>query len=219
VKNLSVGVSSCALLAIVANAHGNLIVNGDFEGLVTGYANGATPWVSGAWTFLHEGGVLASPAGNPGQAARLESSGLASSDPSAAQTVAGLTVGATYFLAWDVAVGVNWSGAANGPSFGVFLDTQSFSTALVLRSYASFPPSGYVHESVEFVASSTSHTFIFAGELDGRSNGAGTTGTTDVSYKLDNVSLNPVPEPGTVALAMLAGSSLVAGYRRRKARS
>lgn len=201
-------------MAMAAGAHANLLLDGDFEGLTTGWANGATPFSAGAWTFYHEGGVF-NQGGSLGLAARLESNGSASSDPTAQQTVSGLTIGATYALAWDVAIKVPFSGATNGPSFGVFLDTQSFGTALKLAYSASYTTT-YKHELVEFVATNTSHTFIFAGELDGRTNGALPNATTDISYKLDNVSLNPVPEPGSMAMVAFAGSSIAAAYRRRR---
>jgi hypothetical protein len=178
-------------------AMANLIVNGDFEG-------GDAPWVFVDFAFREAGG-------NPGQCVRLESNGVATSDPTASQTVAGLTTGQSYTLSWDWRPRINFSGSGNGPSFGVFLDTQAFANALFLGTKLTTP---YLTSSAVFTATAATHTFIFAGELDGRSNGAG---TTDVSYKLDNVALNAnaavVPEPGT--LAGLAGGLLVLARRRR----
>jgi MYXO-CTERM domain-containing protein len=76
---------------------------------------------------------------------------------------------------------------------------------------------------VEFVASAMSHTFIFGGELDGRSNGV-IGSDTDVAYNIDNVCLDVVgtscggvaagaPEPPGLALLALALAAFVR-YRR-----
>jgi hypothetical protein len=127
-----------------------------------------------------------------------------------AQTVSGLTIGGSYELSWDMALRFNVSGAGNGPSFGVFLDSQTFSSALYLDTYLS---TAFVTQTVTFVASSTAHTFIFAGELDGRSNGAG---TTDVSYRLDNVSLNAVAVSAPPAIGLFGLAGMLLAMRRRR---
>jgi hypothetical protein len=124
------------------------------------------------------------------------------------------SIGSTYTLSWDLALGVS-IGAGSGRSFGVFLDSQTFSNALLFDEYLS--ATIYKSDSVNFVATSTSHTFIFAGELDNRTNDG--VGNTDVSYKIDNIALNAtVPEPG-VAASFIALSTMGFGafvYRRRR---
>ncbi|MGE0483882.1 MAG: hypothetical protein AB7Q81_07070 [Gammaproteobacteria bacterium] len=208
-QHVVIRIAAAMVFAVLApSASANLIGSGDFEtcAIVALPGNGASNTNCG-WTFANFAGVESF---GGGKVVRLETNGAATLDSTAAYTVAGLTVGAQYTLAWDRAVRVNFSGAANGPSFGVFLDTQSFASALFLLPTGTVN-AGFIAESVNFVASAASHTFIFAGELDGRSNGAG---TTDVSHRLDNVSLlavNAVPEPA--ALALVVGG-LLAGLRR-----
>lgn len=197
---------SMALLTNAADA--GLISNGDFEAFTPFFANPG-PVTSNGWTFENHAGVEATN-GNPDKGVRLESGGGGGTDPTIAQTVSGLTVGTQYTLSWDLALRVNFSGSGTGRSFGVFLDTQTFGTALhfgerLLTTFES--------QSVDFIATSTTHTFIFAGELDPRTNGGVV--TTDVSYNLDNVDLNatsPVPEPSTFLLLGL-GTALVLAWR------
>jgi len=167
----------------------SLIVNGDFDALTPVIVNPG-PSSQGGWTFVNNAEVLAT-GGNPNKAVRLESNGSATTDPTISQTVSGLTVGATYRLEWDLALR-SAIRAGSGRSFGVFLDSQTFPKAVYLNEYlvGSFTNPVYTHQFADFVATSTSHTIIFAGELDSRTNGG--TGSTDVSYNLDNVALNPI---------------------------
>ena len=215
VKQVCFAMGTLAALAafgIGQRASANLIVNGDFESCSTTLApNGGTLSQCG-WTFANSAGPEAG--GNPGLGVRLESTGNGTFDPTAQQSVGGLTVGANYILSWDREVRFNFgSTASNGPSFGVFLDNQTLADALFLL------PTGtlnftYQPEQVVFTATATTHIFIFAGELDARSNGAG---RTDVSHRLDNVSLlatTVLPEPG--ALAMLGLGLIGLGVTRRK---
>ncbi|MDA0835528.1 MAG: PEP-CTERM sorting domain-containing protein [Planctomycetota bacterium] len=194
-------------------ARANLIINGDFE-IFTPFA---TPnlgtIVSGGWVFKNQSGVVGTD-GNPGQYARLESLGSPSNDPSIEQAVTGLTIGHTYTVSWDLALRVNFEGAGTGRSFGVFLDNFAFGNALLFDEYLN--DEVYKSDSVNFIATSTSHTLIFAGELDSRTNGG--VGDTDVSYRIDNIALtSAVPEPSTIALLLTGGVGLVGyGWRRKK---
>ncbi len=209
----------CAIFVILTgttqNIQAGLITDGDFEAFSPGYASPPSILTLGDWQFDNYAGIDAGFPGNPGRAVRLESNGSSLSDPTARQTVSGLTVGATYTLSWDYEVRVNFGGTGgNGPSFGVFLDNQTFADALFLDSSL---PGTFVSQSVNFVATNIAHTFIFAGELDGRTNGAG---RTDVSYLLDNVDLNAVsvPEPASVILGSI-GSLIIAGIAHRYRRN
>lgn len=206
------GTTVLALLAALAGVPGaakaSLITDGDFNSLPLGLAPAGGTISVGNWVFGDNAGVESIGAGN--RAVRLESNGVPNLDPTAAQTVSGLTIGASYELSWDMALRFNVSGAGNGPSFGVFLDSQTFSSALFLDTYLS---TAFITQAVTFVASSTTHTFIFAGELDGRSNGGG---TTDVSYRLDNVSLNAVAVPAPPAAGLFGLAGLMLAKRRRR---
>jgi hypothetical protein len=208
-----------AFAALIASpsTFANVILDGGFDGLSTA-ATGVGPVVHGAWTFWNDAAVVAG-FGNPGNVVRLESGGSAATDPVIAQTVAGLTVGASYLLEWDLALKVPFSGVGTGRSFGVFLDSQSYLTALFIGEYLS---AIYTTQSASFVATSTSHTILFAGELDGRSNGlSGAVARTDVSYWLDNVSLesNSVPEGGVghAVLITIIGFTLLGARSTRRA--
>ncbi len=212
----AIAVGAMAVLTSMASqkAGANLIVNGDFEACTGGLAPAPGTLSDCGWTFANNAG--GETGGNPGRAVRLETGGSPTLDPTAQQTVAGLMIGTQYTLSWQREVRFNFSGAANGPSFGVFLDSQTFATALFLLPTGQIDLN-YVSESVMFTATATSHTFIFAGELDGRTNGAG---TTDVSHRLDNVSLlaatSTIPEPGI--LGLFGGGLIVFGTVRRRRR-
>lgn len=208
------------ILVAAGTARADFIVNGGFEPYAAPQlapAGGSLSTPDGAWTFTENAGVDSGTPGNPGKAVRLESNGLATRDPTIAQTVSGLTVGATYTLTWDLALRFNISGSGTGRSFGVFLDSQSFPNALFFGERLL---STYATQSTSFVATSASHTLIFAGELDNRTNGG--VGNTDVSYRIDNISLNAavtaVPEPTSLALLGLASIGGIGLRLRRRAK-
>jgi len=185
------------------------ITDGDFEAFDPAFATPPTTLNLNDWTFSNFAGIDTDTPGNPGRAVRLEAGGLATTDPTARQEITGLTIGVQYTLEWDWAMRINTSGAGNGPSFGVFLDSQSFANSLFLGTRLL---STYARDSATFVATSSSHLVIFAAELDDRSNGAG---TTDVSYRLDNVSFAAVPEPGSATMVAVGCAFLITmAYRR-----
>lgn len=204
---LALGICAWAFTVPISGpVHANSITNGDFESIAPFFANPGSPVTIGGWTFENFAGVE-STNGNPGHGVRLEDSGPASRDSTIAQTVSGLSIGTTYRLSWDLALRVNSSGSGTGRSFGVFLDTQTFVNGLLFDEHLS---TTYKSDSVDFVATATSHTLIFAGELDSRTNGG--LGTTDVSYNLDNVDLSAVPESSSL---ILLGFALMGVYSSR----
>ncbi len=210
---LLTGLSVCAVLGAAAStASAASITNGDFETYAPFYASPGSPITSGGWTFEEYAGVVGT-VGNPGNAVRLESNGLATTDPRILQTVSTLVIGQAYRVTWDLALRVA-IGSGNGRSFGVFLDTQTYGTALVLDEHLS---TMYESQFVDFVATSTSHTLIFAGELDSRTNGL--PGRTDISYNIDNIAIatTPIPEPSSATLLGLGLAAFGAGRRRRRA--
>ena len=195
-----------------SEAHSGLITNGDFEIAVPLNGTGGG-WTSSGVDF---GGWLGS-GGNPGGHMLLNLNGVPNRDPTVQQTVSGLVVGQQYTLRFDYALHINFVGA-NGNSFGVFLDTQTDPLALD-HSKAIFIgenlSTSYATESVSFVATNTVHELFFSAELDDRTNGG--FGNSDVSYRLDNVSLvssvAAVPEPGSTLI--LAAGCLAMSMRRR----
>lgn len=185
-------------LGILNPARANLITNGDFEACADEAGNPLNS-TCGDWSFANFAAVNDGIGVGGSKGVRVESNGSASTDPTAIQSVSGLVVGDAYQLSWDLDLRIDAGGSPAVPSFGVFLDDQIFANALFLLT---IPSDGYVGRTADFVATQSTHTFIFAGELDSRSNG---TGTTDVSYNLDNVSLerlqqSEVPEPGSLML-------------------
>lgn len=192
-------------------SHAGLIINGDFELAVpqNGTGNG---WTSSGVDF----GGWSGSNGNPGGHMLLNLNGVANRDPTVQQTVSGLTIGQQYTLSFDYALHVSIS--PNGSTFGVFLDTQvdpsalDNSKAIFLGENLSFT---YVTETVNFVATSTTHELFFSAELDNRTNGG--IGNSDVSYRLDNVTLNAstVPEPSSAFALGLPIAMLIARRRRK----
>lgn len=192
--------------------HAGVILNGDFQNISPLVASPGSPVTTGGWTFENHGGVEVSGSNN---FARLETFGLATSDPTIAQTVTGLSIGSVYSLSWDLANRSNSSGAGTGRSFGIFLDSQIFAKALKFDEYL-LPT--FKTDSLNFVATSVTHKLIFAGELDNRTNGG--VGNTDVGYRIDNIQLNlkvtAVPEPMSMLIFSTMGLAAFAQRRRSK---
>ena len=160
-------------------------------------------------------------AGNPPGSIRLNACGESDSDPAAAQTITGLTVGATYTIKVDVHLHVSSSGGGTGKSFGVFLNSEPGNPLLLTE----FLDGSWHTVSVNFTAASTSATIILAGELDARTPG-GPGSTTDVSYFIDNISVTQAASPGAIptlsgnallALGMLLAAGAALALRRRRA--
>jgi uncharacterized protein (TIGR03437 family) len=152
-------------------------VNGTFNTDASGWVlggTGCTPAVYDSQTGFPSGSLLLKACGEP------------DSDPTAAQTVTGLTPGVTYQVSVDV-LAVTTS-SATGSSFGIYLDSQP-SHPIFLGNFSS---QNYYPTPVRatFTATSTSHTIIFAAEVDPRTPGISTATTTP--YNIDNIVLKPV---------------------------
>ena len=158
--------------------------------------------------------------GNPPGSIRLNACGEPDSDPTASQTIGGLTVGATYIIQVDVHLHVPASGSGTGKSFGIFLNSEP-ATPLLLTEFLD----GNWHTvRTNFTATSASATIIFAAELDARTPG-GPGITTDVSYFIDNISVTQATAPGAVptlsaytllALGMVLSACALLVLRRRR---
>jgi uncharacterized repeat protein (TIGR01451 family) len=95
---------------------------------------------------------------------------------------------------------VNASGA-NGKSFGIFVDNEPGNPIFL----GEFLDGAWHTVTASFVATSASHTIIFAAELDART--AGVAGSSDVSYYIDNVSL--AAAQGAVQSLTVAGTAAI----------
>jgi len=191
------GSASVLLLCAAVPAHANLIANGDFSTLVPSNGTG------GGWNSTHidTNGGWRSTGGNPLEHFILNDDGNSASDPTISQSVTGLSVGTTYTLSWESAL--HFNSFPNGTSFGAFLD------GAVLKLTENLLTS-FVADSVNFVATATTHTISFAAELDTRT--PGVSSASNVSYRIDNISLvaaSSVPEPETIALLVLGLLALI----------
>lgn len=186
------------------------IVNGGFDNNSAGWVVFPVDGINNAWRAT---------GGNPGGNQRLNSSGLPTSDPYIQQTVTGLSIGATYLVSWNL---LRDFGAVVGvPSFGVFLDPTDSGPSpngSILFLFTFSGTTGWLDLQTSFVATATSHTLRFAGELDPRT--PGVPSVTDASYWIDNVSMvqqsgggGEIPEPST--LLLMSGGVLVLWLRRR----
>lgn len=191
-------------IILAGQANANLIQNGTFDTDASGWILGGTGVTPATFEFTR---------GNPSGSVLINAAGEVGSDPTAAQTVSGLTIGATYILQWDEI----WQGCGPpvcggsgfGKTFGVFLDNEP-GNPIALNE---FLDANWHTLTQTFVATATGQTIIFAAELDTRTPGVSV--NSDISYYIDNVSLNPVPEPETYA-TMLAGLGLLGWIGRSR---
>jgi hypothetical protein len=174
---------AAVLLFCAAPLHAQFISNGTLDSNANGWSLGG-----GCGDEQWDGS-----AGNPPGSIRLNACGEPDSDPAAAQTISGLTIGATYTIKVDVQLHVSSSGGGTGKSFGIFLNNEPANPLLITE----FLDGSWHTLSVNFTATSTSATIIFAGELDARTPG-GPGITTDVSYFIDNISVTQVVAPGPI---------------------
>jgi hypothetical protein len=182
-RRISLLLVLAAMALCAAPLHAQFITNGTLNSDASGWSLGG-----GCGDEQWDGS-----AGNPPGAIRLNACGEPDSDPAAAQTISGLTIGATYTIKVDVQLHVSSSGGGTGKSFGIFLNNEPANPLLITE----FLDGSWHTVSVKFTATSTSATIIFAGELDARTPG-GPGITTDVSYFIDNISVTQVVAPGAI---------------------
>ncbi len=185
--------TAAAFLLCMAPAHAQLVANGTLDSDAGSWSLGG-----GCGDEMWDGGT-----GNPPGSIRLNACGESDSDPAAAQTINGLTVGTTYTIKVDVMLHVDSSGGGTGKSFGIFLNSEPASPLRLTE----FLDNNWHTVTTKFTASSTSATIIFAGELDARTPG-GPRSTTDVSYFIDNISL--IPQVPAAMIPTLSVQALLA---------
>lgn len=170
----------------------NLFTNGTFDLTVPNNGTG------GGWTTSNvESLAWIGNGGNPGARILLNASGQAGTDPTIAQTVAGLAIGQSYTVGGDYLIHAPLGSPTN--SFGVLLDGVSI---LNLGN----PGLAWTPFSVDFIATSTSHTLAFAAERNG----------TDHSYFVDNLRLQLVSVPEPTTLLVVATGAVVSGLGVRR---
>ena len=193
----SLALTAALLLLSVAPLHAQLVTNGTLNTDASGWTLGTigVGCADEAWDGT---------AGNPPGAIRLNSCGEATGDPAASQTIGGLTPGVTYTISVDVQLFANSSGGGTGKSFGIFLDNEPGNPLLLTE----FLDTNWHTVTVKFVATSTSHTIIFAAELDPRTPG-GPGIATDVAYFIDNISLVPAAAIVTAQIPAMSEQALL----------
>jgi hypothetical protein len=189
-----IGLNAWAVLAIARLAMGqdNLVVNGTFSG----NANG--------WTVINTPGGFgySSVVGNPGGGVLLDNvTPSPSSDPTASQTISGLTTGTVYSVSGDYQPGkLRGSGLPTGPSFGVAINGEFLFTAAA--------PPDFVWRRFSFLHTATSSTAVLS--LSSQINGTG------LSYAIDNIAMQAVPEPSDIRLVLFSLGVLVYCWRTQR---
>ncbi|MEP7062777.1 MAG: hypothetical protein ABI881_10285 [Betaproteobacteria bacterium] len=192
-RNVARLVIATALLFCMGTAGAQFIRNGTLDTNANGW-NLSSSCGDAVW----DGG-----AGNPPGAIRLNSCGQGDSDPTAAQTISNLVIGATYTVSVDVQLFADSSGDGTGKSFGIFLNNAP-GNPLALNE---FLDNSWHTVTTSFTATSGSATLFFAAELDARTPG-GPGLNTDVAYNIDNIVVSgPVAAPVTVPV--MSNSALV----------
>jgi opacity protein-like surface antigen len=167
-----------ALLLNQAQAQGNLVVNGGFDAGTSG------------WT-LTNGAFGDFKAGNPVPC--LQFGNTPSSNPSASQTINGLSIDTEYVVSGDYE---NFSGNNFGVAMnGIFLFQDSSSGNENWQKFSFF-----------YTATSTSVDLSLSAIMNG-----------GIIIRLDNIAMYPVPEPSTETLLGLGGILLL-GFGSWKAK-
>jgi hypothetical protein len=173
----------------LASAQNNLVYNGGFE--ISSNGNNADGWVLNKWAGVSAGG-------NPGRFTLLYND--SSSDPGLAtvsQTVNNLVPGDSYIISGNYELWKN-PGRISIPTFGVAIDgTFLFETTAPANAL------DWQNFSFTFVAVSSTALLSLSSHLN----------DAEVSYGIDNIAMNPVPEPSASWL-LLFGSSLSPFMRR-----
>lgn len=185
-QHLSVLVAVSAL-PIAAFAQGNLVFNGGFD-------SNAAGWL--ATNIGVDGGYHPSK-GNPGGHFFLDNAPSPSVDPTISQTINGLVTGITYIVSGDTAFSRTHGGSfPTEPSFRVAIDgVSSF-------EYATQGELGWQHFEFFYTAPASSAVLSLSSQIN----------NTDISYLVDNIWIQAIPEPSAFALC-LAGGIIAASLR------
>ncbi|WP_160328158.1 LamG-like jellyroll fold domain-containing protein [Solirubrum puertoriconensis] len=142
-------------------------------------SNGELTSNTNGWTIstVDANGGWRNTGGNPGGYVILNSNGASATDPSIAQTVTGLTPGATYTVSGSLRNGTGYG----NPPIGVAL--LAFDLNGTQQTTFPNPGTTWASFSYNFVAPATSATLAFRSEING----------ADVDAALDNLSLRMVP--------------------------
>jgi hypothetical protein len=195
---MKTSVLALAVLVLVSlpnrgNAQGNLVFNGGFDTSAAG------------WTITNVfGSGYEATKGNPaGDVALGIDPPSSTTVPTASQTINSLTPGGIYMVAGDYLAGpFRGGGSPTDFSFGVAID------GLFLFKTAAPTDSTWHRFSFLYTANSSSAALSLSAQLNG----------VGVSYLIDNISMQAVPEPRTLSLLGISGilSALFAKSRKKR---
>ncbi len=244
-QNLAKRILPALVLAVAAarGAHATqLVTNGSFESTTNGpgqlgYNTNVTGWTTSGYNFVFASGT-ADTTGATGRYGGVmlwgpnngSANGLPASSPDGgnfiaadgafqvgaiSQTINGLTAGDTYQVSfyWAGAQQYGFTGT-NTEQWQVNFGSQSQSTAVYHNTSEGF--SGWMLQTFNFTADGTSDVLSFL--AIGTPSGVPPFSLLD-GVSVQQVALQPTPEPATVTLAAVGMLGLGAAARRRRARS
>ncbi|WP_162910835.1 LamG-like jellyroll fold domain-containing protein [Hymenobacter oligotrophus] len=168
---------NCSVSAVGLLSPTDLVANGTFNTNATGWS-------------LANNAEYRSSGGNPGGYVWLNSVGTAGTDPTATQTLTGLTVGTTYQISGSYRNDANCCGAGVGAiAFGIDVGGTQVAT---------LPDPGltWTPFTVYFTATATSQALAFRGEIN----------STDVDIAIDNISVRAVASSLSFACAQIGAN-------------
>ena len=176
---------------MVALAQGNLVFNGGFD-------SNAAGWLA---SNIGIDGGYRSGKGNPGGYFFLDNAPSASADPTISQTINGLVTGVTYIVSGDIGFSRTHGGFfPTEPSFRVTMDgSSSF-------EYATQGELEWQHFDFFYMASASSTVLSLSSQIN----------NTDISYLVDNIAMQVVPEPSALALCLTGGLIAASRFIRRR---
>ncbi len=234
-KFTTIGFASALIATSSAFSATNLVTNGDFEadagafvvwpGYIQDGAPGNNPAAITGWTKSGGGGAGLNPSGPPDHPAPSPFAGantwntstfaFLQGDPGLEQTIPGFLVGTEYTLSFDF----NSRTGAAYPIAEVFLNDVLIASSEAITPGGLLPiqdnptpganpaDTPWYHVDLPFNAPTEAITLRFQGSLP--------PGGGDVTWTIDNVVINDIPEPATGILALIGATALL-GLRRRR---
>jgi hypothetical protein len=178
--------------SLPVKSQGNLVFNGNFEAGSTG------------WTLERGARVTGTPS-RPGLAVFLASTNASpANEPTASQTVNSLMAASTYLVSGDYLAQKDRGGASpTNASFGVAIN------GTYLFQIASSPVGSWQSFSFTYTPNSSSALLSLSSQING----------TGIEYYIDNIVIQVVPEPSSLALCLIGGIIATNRFFRRRAQS
>ena len=115
------------------------------------------------------------------------------------QIINDLVSGSSYLISGNYSLEAGQAGGT--PSFGVAID------GTFLFEVAASPNGGWQSFSFLYVATSSSSELSLVAQINGR---------TDVAYRIDNISMEAVPEPNSLCLVGVGGIMSTMFFKNRR---